>query len=107
MAEITASVTLTASQDWSVLPMLPIRYKVDGSENAIVITMPDPTEITGGQTQLSFEVTDVTEKVNFAGPDGVTFNGSSTLDLEVVGTYIVTIGSDTNWLVTYPYVPTA
>lgn len=107
MAEITESITLTADQNWSVLPMLPIRYKVDGSENAIVITMPDPTEITGGQTQLSFDVTDVTEKVNFDGPDGVTFNGAATLDLEVVGTYIVTIGSDSNYLVTTAYVPKA
>lgn len=107
MAEITASVTLTANEDWSVLNMLPIRNTVDASEEAIEITLPAPSEITGGQTQLSFEVTDVTEKVNFAGPDGVTFNGAATLYLEVVGTYIVTIGSATNWLVTYPYVPKA
>jgi hypothetical protein len=99
-------VTLTPTASWSTINMLPVRYSVDASEEAQEVVLPDPTSITGGQTQLSIHVSDVTEAVTVVCEnEDVTVNGEESLTIEVAGFYLVTIGNETNWLVTASYVP--
>jgi hypothetical protein len=108
MSEIAESTSLVATTDWSILQMLPIRFSVDASEEAVAVTLPLTTDVVGGQTQLLLDVIDVTEATTIDTTGDDTINGAAApLTIEVAGSYVVTIGAEGNWLVTTQYVPEA
>lgn len=53
MTTLSGQVALEATQDWSVLNMLPISYEVDANDEACEITLPAISSIPSGQTFLS------------------------------------------------------
>jgi hypothetical protein len=106
MSEIAESTSLVATTDWSILQMLPIRFSVDASAEAVEVTLPLTTDVVGGQTQLLLNVLDVSEATTIATTGDETVNGkTSPLTIEVAGAYVVTIGAEGDWLVTTQYVP--
>jgi len=53
MTTLSGTVALEATQDWSVLNMLPVGFEVDAVDEACEVTLPSISSITSGQTFLS------------------------------------------------------
>lgn len=89
MTTLSGTVALEATQDWSVLNMLPLTFEVDANDEKCEILLPSIADIPSGQTFLSIALPAATGK----GKESTTISAA---DDEL-------INNDANIVIAYDY----